>query len=636
MAWLKRKYPAAQFTLFSKFAAANSQQFGVNSIQSILGSRSGVGPLVQLREMVGDYWHTMVRRSRTANARLRAFHDADLYGLTGGGYLYSSRFPVLSRNLINVCQTFRLAIRTGKPVIQFPQTYGPFTKAVDVHFVRKLCEQLPRLAPRCALSKQILDEWGFGEKAEVIPDIVFLMRRLLPEYFQGATPVRRGLGIAPVECGFAISMTPAEREQYLEKLAEAGEFFYQSTGEPVFLFSQVHIEGHDDDSPAVRDLEKKLQARGVPVSELAREATLPEYLGEFQKLRMVIGSRMHSCIFAFVAHTPIAGLAYQPKFFGSFEMMERSEWVKPINDWSGRWLKEWIAQVMKEGEPLRTALQVRANRLETQVETALEKVWQTSLQSSGGFGETVKAKGAVSGVNQHPQSRMDLLLTAVLLGGVTIVHSLVGPHFMLIPAYAAPCAWLAWRAGLSLALLAAVVAAVLGPTVQRLGQDADFASVQVQGWNTLMRLLLLGILVVLINRMRRIRTASGRSIEPSKQPERAYGNWPAVLTGIGLLAGTAYVHHLVNKNLNFLLIYLMTCLWMALTAGRRWGTGAALAAAIIAPMIQAQGDADYASPLLQAWNTVMRFVFLETLVLLVTWRSWPSDDGTVHKNRGAH
>lgn len=636
IAWLRRKYPDAQFKLFSKFSAANIQHFGDSSIQSILGARPGVGPFRQLREMAGDYWHALVRRSHTANARLRAFHEADIYGLSGGGYLYSSRFPLVSRNLINVCQTFELAISTGKPVIQFPQSYGPFTKALDVHHVRKLCEQLPRLAPRCPLSKQILDEWGFGDKAEVIPDIVFLMRRLLPEYFQGATPARQGLGIAPVECGFAMSMTPAEREQYLEKLAQVGEFFHRTTGESVVLFSQVHIEGHDDDSPAVRTLEGKLRARGVPVAEAAREASLPEYLGEFQKLRMVIGSRMHSCIFAFIAHTPIAGLAYQPKFFGTFEMMARPEWVKPINDWSVTWLTDWIGQVVKAGEPLRATMAARADIIENQIEQGLEKSWQVSLEWSRGRGKPAPNGGGPSGGGETSRGRTDLLIAAALLGGVTLLHMLIGPHFMLVPGYAAPCAWLTWRGGIFRGMIAAGVAALLGPAIQRLGEDSDFASFQVQGWNTLMRFLLFAILVTLVNRVRQFGAASGQSITPRKTPGGQFEKWPAVLTGVGLLAGTAYAHQFVDTNLNFLPIYLLSCGWLAVKAGRAWGTGAAMLAAIIGPILQARGDADYAAPMLQAWNTVMRFVFLETVVLLVTWRGWRANEGAAHEKRGAH
>lgn len=377
MEWLQRRFPQAQFRLFSRFYELNARQFGDRSVRSILGTRPEAGAVAQLFEMAQDYWHTMVRGSRTANARLRAFYDADLYGLTGGGYLYSSRFPVVSRNLINVCQTFQLALRTGKPVIQFPQSYGPFTKGADVHHVKKLCESLPRLSPRCALSKRILDEWGFGAKAAVIPDIVFLMRKLLPDYF-GGTPSRRGLGIAPVECRFAMAVTDEERETYLDKLAAAGAFFHAQTGEPVTLFSQVHLEGSDDDSPAVNDLAAKLARKGVPVAEVKGDISLQDYLGEFQKLRLFIGSRMHACIFAFVSHTPVAGLAYQPKFIGTFETMAQPDWVKPIKDWSEAWINDWITQNLAGGDNLCESIKTRLITVENQIEDSMGKALETA------------------------------------------------------------------------------------------------------------------------------------------------------------------------------------------------------------------------------------------------------------------
>jgi polysaccharide pyruvyl transferase WcaK-like protein len=379
--WLQRRYPQAGFTVFSRYHEANRRLFGADSVRSVIGTQPGTSPLTQIVDMGRDHWNAVQQRSRTANDRLRAFYEADLYALTGGGYFYSSRAPLLSRNLIQVCQTFLLAGDTGKPVLQFPQSFGPFSKRLDVAYVKRVCRQLPRLVPRDEESRQILAAWGFGGKAEVVPDIVFLMRRLLPDHFR-ETAARRGLGIAPVECGFAQAFGPADRETYLEKLAQAAEFFHRQTGEAVVLFSQVYLEGNDDDSPAVRDLESKLARRGIPVSVVAGHTELRDYLGEFQKLRLCIGSRMHACIFAFVSGTPVAGLAYQPKFFGSFEAMGRPAWVQPIKFWSVAWATQWLNEVLSGGEALRRDLAGSLSKLEIQIDVAMERALKLTLQAA--------------------------------------------------------------------------------------------------------------------------------------------------------------------------------------------------------------------------------------------------------------
>ena len=300
----------------------------------------------------------------------REFLACDLYALCGGGYLYSSLNPAISRNLWVHCINAIEALRTGKPVIQFPQSFGPLTKALDCYIVQKLSEKLPALAPRDASSFELLTSMGFEGKSKLIPDIAFSLRSLRPDWFQiEASP--EGLGIAPVDFRFAMTTTPESLQEYIQKLLQVAVDFHSKTGEPIYVFSQVAVAGDDDDSVLARQLYQALQAKGVPASLIDSEEWLKGYLAHFQKLRAFIGCRMHSCIFSFVSGVPTIGLSYQPKFLGAFQHLELPDWVRPIPDFSVGWVSEKLDDVLKNETSLRGHIANKIQILEKQIDESL-------------------------------------------------------------------------------------------------------------------------------------------------------------------------------------------------------------------------------------------------------------------------
>lgn len=617
VAWLKQKFPDAQFTFFSRFYQANASVFGDSSVRALLGTLPGASRFEQIVDMCKDLWVSYIWHRPDADERYRRFYEADLYALTGGGYLYSSRFPIISRNLTGICESSLLACRSGKPVIQFPQSFGPINKWLDHHHLRKLCWALPRLSARSNFSKRNLTEWGFGEKIELIPDIVFLMRRLMPECFTTGGD-RRGMGMAPVEASFAVAHSPEERASNVEKMAAVAQHFHRKTGEPIILFSQVQVEGADDDTPVVRELKDKLTSLNIPVRMLAPDLNMVEYLAEFQKIRLFVGARMHACIFSFVSHTPVAGLAYQPKFIGAFEAMGRLNWTRPIDDWSLPWATQWVDDVLQNESRYRGELCEQAAKVEIQVDQGLNRVLEVGLAaSSSATTDPVIARGS---------SRILNILGAILpMAAVGVIHYFIGPHFMLTPCYAAPCAWVTLKVGHRWGFILAAAAALLGPIVQSLG-DVDFATPEVQGWNTLMRFLLFGLLVTLVAQLNRPSHSLRESVRrTTNYALERFSRFLCAAGGAIALGGVAWLHYWSNKNFVFLPLYALPCLWLTITVGFRSGTAAAVVAAIVGPVIQAHGDADYALLSIQACNSIMRFIYLQALVTLTSW--------TIRENR---
>ena len=366
-AWLALKFPGSEIRIFSHHFAQNQQIWKHESVRSIVGIPPKGSALQRLAVPIKDW---MEYRLGFEGEDDREFLACDFYALCGGGYLYSSLTPAVSRNLWVHCINAQEALRTDKPVLQFPQSFGPLTKPFDCHIVRKLASALPLLTPRDESSMELLESMGFGSKSILVPDIAFGLRRFRPDWFQEA-PLHKGLGIAPVDFRFAMPTNPKIIEEYTAKLLRVGVEYHQKTGEPIHVFSQVAVAGDDDDTLLARQLYRALQEKGVPAFIIDSEGELKNYLRHFQGLRAFIGCRMHSCIFALVSGVPTLGLSYQPKFRGAFQHVGFPDWSTSIATWTPEWISKRLDCILKNETAFRQQIKEKVQQLETRIDQSL-------------------------------------------------------------------------------------------------------------------------------------------------------------------------------------------------------------------------------------------------------------------------
>ena len=90
----------------------------------------------------------------------------------------------------------------------------------------------------------------------------------------------------------------------------------------------------------------------------------------------------------------------------------------------------------------------------------------------------------------------------VWLAAMITLQFYSSPHLSFMPLYLIPCLALTLSLGRSWGLAAAVLAAVIGPYVQRFG-DTDYLPLHVEVWNTVTRLLVLQVIIMLVDRLHR-------------------------------------------------------------------------------------------------------------------------------------
>ena len=200
---------------------------------------------------------------------------------------------------------------------------------------------------------------------------------------------------------------------------------------------------------------------------------------------------------------------------------------------------------------------------------------------------------------------------------VATLHFFANPHLFFAAFYLAPCAFLAWKADRRVAFIIAYVAGATGPLLQHF-KAPDRVPLDVAGWNIVMRHVVFHLVVVLVDRVRKLHHQP-----PPPRPAKINfiqtlsSNWAVVLMTCVFFALVVELDAWSEPGYGFLPLYLLPCVIFTLALNWRWGTLAALAAAAAGPWTQRFDDPVFQHWGVELWNTFMRFLIFQTVVLLI-------------------
>jgi hypothetical protein len=191
------------------------------------------------------------------------------------------------------------------------------------------------------------------------------------------------------------------------------------------------------------------------------------------------------------------------------------------------------------------------------------------------------------------------------------------PHMTFAPFYMVPVIYFSLRADRRLATFVALVAAFGAPLMFYYGNPL-FAPLSTTLWNGLMRLVIFQSIVVIFDRVRRQNVLRPKdNLHGGQNPLRAiYGNWAVVLFALIFLLLVIVADYLTGANVLMMGLYILPCMMMTLAMGSRWGTLFAVVCAVLGPLLQRE-DASYRPLEIELWNTAMRFVMYEVVVLMI-------------------
>jgi len=165
-------------------------------------------------------------------------------------------------------------------------------------------------------SAALLQELGLAKSMRLAPDFAFLIEPVRPDRFPDtcqAVESGRWLGVTVVNWTFPDSGNPAERRAaYLDALVAVAQRVHESTGVGIVLFPQVTVQHHgESDLDLLRRFAARLADVGVP-HRIVEDDLAPEELSYlYGRCEALLGTRLHSCILAACAFTPVVAIRYQ-------------------------------------------------------------------------------------------------------------------------------------------------------------------------------------------------------------------------------------------------------------------------------------------------------------------------------------
>lgn len=313
--WVRSRWPGARVVVFSSHHASNEGVFedAVSAFSVIEAPLASSG----LRKLLAPFLRWLEFRLRwKERPEYLLFRECEAFLMCGGGYLYSSPAPLVSRQLAIHCANALLALATGKPVLPFPQSWGPLRKRMDRWICRHLARRLAVVTTRGKKSSELVAELGFGDKVKEVPDVVLAIRELRPDLFPDRLQDARGkpsLGLSPINWSFDREIPEQDWARYLDGLVDIAAGWVGKTGGIVTLIPQVAVDDHDDDRSVCEELAGRFSEAGISFV-YDRDLSWEEHWERVGRQNVFLGCRMHACIFALVSHVPTVGLAYQPKF----------------------------------------------------------------------------------------------------------------------------------------------------------------------------------------------------------------------------------------------------------------------------------------------------------------------------------
>lgn len=256
----------------------------------------------------------------------------------------------------------------GKPVVMFPNSFGPFRTWLGRFLSRLALNNCVCILVREPTSYGIINSLGIRSPKILVSDATLLFKSAhnvaLNNHSHPLVGVSAGL--------YSHSLSEKEVFRYIVAHAKALDRAVERHGFFVF-FLPHYVSGfqYDDLEMCKRilhQMKKKNQARLVHVS------SVEEFKSLLDQMDMVISSKMHPAVLAMSGYVPTLCIAYDHKQTGFFELLDMIDCVLPLSNISYEKLSSSIDYVWNKRVEIRTLLKERVPALQESLTKAVRQV----------------------------------------------------------------------------------------------------------------------------------------------------------------------------------------------------------------------------------------------------------------------
>lgn len=294
---------------------------------------------------------------------VHTLRNAD-YVISKGGHFYQFQDGNSLRSYFSAYHklyTLLLVIRLGKPLAIISHSFGPFNNYAAKFLTRFVLRHASYVSAREIRSLDIIEQLG-GSKYDLNADTAFAMSLKDNE---GADTVLDKNGL--IEGEFAVftarqwdfpkhtrTEVPQLYDNYLSEMAELADWLVDE-GHVTNVALVVHNNGthqpHENDSKPIHSMYKRMKHsdEAVIIDEDLSPQTQSELYG---KSKVMIGTRMHSAIFAFVGGAPALAISYTHKTEGIMAMLGLSRYVVQIGIMDRKKAKKRLKEIIEDRDSI--------------------------------------------------------------------------------------------------------------------------------------------------------------------------------------------------------------------------------------------------------------------------------------------
>lgn len=301
---------------------------------------------------------------------LAAYYAADVVLSCGGGNFYAYR--PLSPAFLWSTLSVAFALWLGKPVIMLPQSFGPVAGNAQRLLLVQVLNRVTALFVRDERSLNFLQTElaGLHIRPYLLPDLAFGLETsaYAPVEMKAEDNLTIHIGITAIDFqqqnpNFSLQAA------YEDTLISAIRRLADRHPIQVYVIAQCTGPSRDqDDRPVAARIHTRLCEKRIVatlVDEIQDAQNLVKY---FQRMTVVIGTRMHSGILALTAGVPTVLIGYQPKAQGMMEMIGMSRYVLAIDALSDDQLYTRVEELLQNRDQLTLTITERVHELRRQLD----------------------------------------------------------------------------------------------------------------------------------------------------------------------------------------------------------------------------------------------------------------------------
>ena len=410
MEMLSRLYPRARIVVLrwlgddrtEAYQDTLERMYGVQQLRSCLpikrlqvardlegmGRRDWLGILRQALVLGEDLWGLGLSAvagpgvaralvGRDLRATIQAIAEADLVVTKPGGYLSSPTLYTDFQTLLPGTYACWLAKQLRRPLAIIGHSIWAMTGPFSHRILKPLVDYSLVTTCREHKSYDYLVGAGYSrDKVRLAPCPSFAMAKAPDERgreilaAEGLADLGRPLvGVSICYQSFGRDPQLRRLRGYLTAMAETALALWRNYGALAVVVPQNIAPGSAaDNDQVVNDMFVALVNNQDAVHVVETEYTPQELMALYGHFRIFVGTRLHACIFAMRAHTPVLSVAYHPhKHAGVMHMAGMADYVVDINEVSGPELTEKAARLWGHRDQVRTQLAQSVSVMERDV-----------------------------------------------------------------------------------------------------------------------------------------------------------------------------------------------------------------------------------------------------------------------------